>query len=201
MVFDAPEIASKIARLNGARAVKLVLVDSMSFDLGERVMSCLRPRVEGKAVCVERSLLWSAIPTNTTQQMALLAKGADALREAPIEIEPEAEIARGRAVSTLRRERVGTREIMKLDCVEARLRMSGPPYEERLDAIAEEVAHVVARFMDTLQPRTLLYVFGDHGFRLSQSSDGASTGPATQGGVSPEEVLVPGYSWLAGGVH
>jgi hypothetical protein len=47
----------------------------------------------------------------------------------------------------------------------------------------------------------MLFIFGDHGFRMAQTPDGRSTSPATQGGASPEEVLVPGYAWLVGGVH
>jgi hypothetical protein len=48
----------------------------------------------------------------------------------------------------------------------------------------------------------LCFVFGDHGFRLEPSSaDGLETGPATYGGASPEEVLVPGFAMLVGGVH
>jgi hypothetical protein len=201
MVFDAPEIAAKIGRLNGARAVRLLLVDAMSYELGERIMGRLKDHIADKAVCVERALLWAALPSTTSQQMALLARGADALREASPEADPEGEIARGRAITTLRRERIGAREVMKLDCVEARLRNAGPPYEDRMEGIAEEAAPVVAKFMESLQPRTLLFVFGDHGFRLVQSPDGSSTGSATQGGASPEEVLVPGYAWLVGGVH
>jgi hypothetical protein len=104
-------------------------------------------------------------------------------------------------VSTLRRERVGAREVMKLDLVEARLRNAGPGYDERLDAVADEVTPILVRFIETLPPRTLLFLFGDHGFRLPASLDGRSTGPATQGGTSPEEVLVPGQAWLVGGVH
>ena len=46
-----------------------------------------------------------------------------------------------------------------------------------------------------------MFLFGDHGFRLPSSADGRATGPATQGGVSPEEVLVPAQAWLVGGVH
>lgn len=200
MTFDAPEIATRIARLNGARSVKLLLVDGMSFDLGERVAAELRARASGSGVCVDRLLLWSALPTTTPMQIALLSKGADSLRD----VEPpsdEHEIARGRAVGTLRRERAGARELMKLDLVEARLRTAGAPYEERLDAIADEVTSVLARYLESLPPRTLLFIFGDHGFRLPRSADGRSTGPATQGGASPEEVLVPAYAWLSGGVH
>jgi len=201
MTFDAPEIAARIARLNGARGVKLLLVDSMSYDLGERVSAELRARSTANGVCVDRMLLWSALPTTTSMQMALLARGPEALRDVEPPSQPDPEIARGRAIATLRRERVGSREVMKLDLVEARLRNAGAPYEERLDAIADEVATVLARFLESLPPRTLLFVFGDHGFRLPKSENGRGTGPATQGGASPEEVLVPGYAWLSGGVH
>ena len=201
MVFDAPDIAGRIGRLNGARAVKLLLVDSMRFDMGERVGDRLRDKLAGRAVCVERMLLWSALPTTTPTQLALLGRGPDGLRDAEPASEPEHEIVRGRAVSTLRRDRVGSREVMKLDLVEARLRNAGGAYDERLDAIADEVAPVLVKFIETLPPRTLLFIFGDHGFRLPSSPDGRSTGPATQGGTSPEEVLVPGQAWLVGGVH
>ena len=85
---------------------------------------------------------------------------------------------------------------MKLDLVEARLRGPGGEYDERLDAIADEVTEIVVKFMETLPPRTLLYVFGDHGFVLGHGSNGWATGPATQGGTTPEEVLVAGHGWL-----
>jgi hypothetical protein len=201
MVLDAPEIAAKLGRLNGARSVKLLLVDAMGFDLGERVMARLGRELTGRALCVERLLLWSALPSTTPMQMSLLARGPDGLRDAPPTSEREPDISRGRALTTLRRERIGARELLKLDVVEARLRSSGPGYDERLDAIADEVAPVVARCAATLPPRTLLFVFGDHGFRLPASADGRSTGPATQGEASPEEIIVPGYALLTGGVH
>jgi hypothetical protein len=201
MVFDAPEIAARTGRLNGARAVKLFLVDAMRFDVGERVAARLGERLAGRAVCVDRTLLWSAIPTTTQTQMTLLARGEAALRDAELPIDPEAEIVRGRAVATVRRERIGSREVMKLDLLEARLRAAGASYEDRLESLAEEVAQVTVRYVETLPPRTLLFVFGDHGFRLPATPDGRTTGAATQGGVSPEEVLVPGYAWLTGGVH
>lgn len=201
MVFDVPDIAGRLARLNGARAVKLLLVDGMRIDVGERVAVRLKEQLTGRAVCIEQMLLWSALPTTTPTQLALLGRGPDALRDAEPSSEPEPEIVRGRAVCTLRRERVGQREVMKLDVVEARLRAAGPGYDERLDAIADEVAPILLKFIGTLPARTLVFLFGDHGFRLPASLDGRTTGPATQGGVSPEEVLVPGQAWLVGGVH
>ena len=201
MVFDAPEIAGRIGRLNGARAVKLLLVDAMRFDIGERVSERLRERLAGRAVCVEQMLLWAAIPTNTQTQMGLLGRGLDGLRDAEPASDPDPEIVRGRAVGTIRRERVGAREVMKLDLVEARLRSPGTNYDDRLDSIADEVTPILVKYIEALPPRTLLFLFGDHGFRMPASMDGRTTGAATQGGVSPEEVLVPGQAWLIGGVH
>ncbi len=201
MVFDAPEVAARIGRLNGARAVKLLLVDAMRYDVAERVFELIKDRVTGRAVCVDRSLLWAALPTNTPTQMNLLGRGADGLKDEGPQSDPEAEIARGRAVGLIRRERVGAREVMKLDLVEARLRGAGPSFEERLESIAEEVAPIVLKFIETLPHRTLLFMFGDHGFRMGASADGRSTGSATQGGCSPEEVLVPAQAWLVGGMH
>ena len=199
MVLDAPDVAARIARLNNARAVRLLLVDALRFDLGERVMARLKPTLQGRAVCVDRTLLWSALPTTTPAQVALLGRGPEGLRDPLPEPGPEPDIVRGRALSTIRRERYGTKEIFKLDLVEARLRGVGPGFDERLGGIADEAAQVIARFVESSPPRTLLFVFGDHGFRLS--CDARGTAPATQGGASPEEVLVPGYAWLVGGVH
>ncbi len=202
MVFDAPEVAGRIARLNGARQTHLVLVDAMSASVGDRVLARLRARAQGTAVCVERVTLWSALPTNTAMQMTLLAKGMEGLRDGATPSERDPGINRGRAVSTLRRERVGSRDLLKLDLVEARLRERGPSFVTRVDAVADEVSEVLAKHLETLSPRTLCFVFGDHGFRLEPSSpDGLETGPATYGGASPEEVLVPGFAMLVGGVH
>src|SRR5512132_1306533 len=131
----------------------------------------------------------------------MISRGPEGLRDVDPAHEPDPEIVRGRAVATVRRERLGPREVMKLDLVEARLRGAGAGYDERLESIAEEVAQVTLRYIESLPPRTLLFLFGDHGFRLPASPDGRTTGPATQGGVSPEEVLVPGQAWLVGGVH
>ena len=201
MVLDAPEIAARIGRLNGARTVKLLLVDAMRFDLGERLTTRLSHAAAGRAVCIERPLLWSALPTTTPVQLALLARGPEALKDPAPTGEREPDIARGRAISTLRRERIGSREVMKLDLVEARLRAQGPALDERLDTLADEIAPIVGRYLEGLAPRTLLFVFGDHGFRMLNGPDFQSTAPATQGGASPEEVLVPAYAWLVDGVH
>jgi hypothetical protein len=201
MVLDAPDITTRIARANGARSVQLLLVDSMRFDLGRRVTSRLAERLGNRAVCVDETLLWSALPTLTPTQIHLLSRGPRGLREKGEE-RPERGglVHRGRSVTTLRRIRIGQRDLIKLDVVEARLREAGPGYAERLHGLANEVSAIIERFAESLAPRTLLTVFGDHGFRLSPGSM-SGTGPAEQGGASPEEVLVPSHSWLIGDVH
>jgi hypothetical protein len=199
MVLDAAEVAARIARLNNARSVRLLLVDSMRFDLGERVMSRLKPMLQGRAVCVDRTLLWSALPTTTSMQTMLLTKGPEGLRESMSDVVPEQDVIRGRSLATVRRERLGNKEVFKMDVVEARLRGAGPAFDERLGNIADETAQVVAKFVEGSPARTLVFMFGDHGFRMA--SDARGTSGSTQGGASPEEVLMPGYAWLVGGVH
>jgi hypothetical protein len=201
MVMDAPDVATRVARLSSARSIKLVLVDSMSFDLGERIQTRIGRALDKRAVLVESTTLWSALPTRTYAQMHLLAKGPEGLKDPVAGPPSEPDVTRGRTVSSLRRERCGSREIMKLDLVEARLRGQGPAYDERLDGIADEVAEVLVKFMETQPPRTLVYVFGDHGFVLGAGSNGWATGAASQGGASPEEVLVAGYGFLVDAVQ
>lgn len=199
MVLDAPSLAAQAARVNGARGVQLLLVDSMRFDLGQLVKSRLRECIGDRAACVDEQLLWAALPTVTPTQMRLLARGPRGLRENDPESDRDPAIYRAGSVTTLRRVRIGRRDLLKLDVVEARLRDAGGNFGERMQALACDVADVVARFSESLAPRTLLYVFGDHGFRVDNGL--APTADAQQGGASPEEVLVGAQAWLIGDVH
>ncbi len=200
MVLDAPEMAAKMGRASGAKTVKLVLVDAMGWDLGKRVTARMQASLGARASLVEQQVLWSALPTTTPTQTFFLARGPNGLRDQdPPASDPD--VSRGRNVSSLRRERIGSRDVMKLDLVEARLRSPGDGYDERLEAIAEETAQVVCRYAETLPARTLLYVFGDHGFVLPPGGSGFLTGAASQGGASPEEVLVGGFGWMLDAVH
>ncbi len=196
MVLDSPEIAARIGRLNGARGVQLLLVDAMRFDLGQRVGDKLKSAVGDRAVCVEQTLMWSALPTFTPTQLRLLSRGPRGLRDSEPSSERDPAIHRTGSVSTLRRVRIGQRDLLKLDLVEARLREAGGPFDERMDELATEVSVTIARFMESLAPRTLLYLFGDHGFTIDTRK--GRTGPAKQGGASPEEVMVAGQAWLVG---
>ena len=199
MVLDAPDIALRTARLHGARTIQLLLIDGMRFDLGLRVEQRVRALMGQKAALAERLLLWAALPSTTEAQLELIGRGASGLSEPAKEPDSEILVARGRAAATPRRVKAGHRDLFKLDLVEARLSDPGPREPERLDALADEVATAVAEFLNKQPPRTLVLAFGDHGFCLDPREHGTS--PARSGGASPEEVLVPAFAWLVGGLH
>ena len=200
MVLDAPEVAARVGRLNGARSVQLVLVDGLRFGLAARVNANLKERLGARASLVDEGLLWSALPTVTPVQLKLLAQGAQGLRELDPASERETTVRRDGSVTTLRRERIGRRDLLKLDVVEARLREPGAAYDARMHELALEVTQVIEKLAAELPPRTLLYVFGDHGFTMRTQGQDRTT-PAEQGGSSPEEALVSGSAWLLSEVH
>ena len=164
----------------------------MRFDLGVRVHDRMRDALTSQATCTERLLLWSALPTTTPAQLDLLAHGPEGLTSRTGPANAKKPGVRGRTSATLRRIKVGSRDVLKLDTIEARLRESGPPLSERLDSIADEVAASIAAHARSLAPRTLMFVFGDHGFRM-ESCEGV-TRAGTSGGASPKKCSFP--RWL-----
>ncbi len=194
LVLDIPDIAARTARLHGARSVHLVLVDAMRFDLGAMVKTELARLLDGRALLTDEMVVWSALPTVTTRQLEGLARGIDSLRTPPTG-DRDSEAVRGRTAEIVRRVKVGSRDVFKLDLVESRLKEAGLGVLAALPDLSRSVATILARHTEHLTPRTLLVVFGDHGFSLD------SRGAATQGGASPEEVLVPAFTFLVGDVH
>ncbi len=198
MVMDAPDVAARIARLHGARSTQILLVDAMRFDVGARVKDGVRRALGARASLTDELVLWSALPTTTLRQLETLQRGADALRvppTSPAEGERELDPLRGRTAEVIRRVKVGSRDLYKLDVVEARVRDLGDRALPALGEIADVASEAIVRHAQTLQPRTLLFVFGDHGFTFDRD------GRARQGGASPEEVLVPAFALLVGDVH
>jgi hypothetical protein len=195
MVLDAPDVAARIARLHGARTTQLLLVDAMRFDLGAMVKDELVGTFGSRASLTDETLLWSALPTTSARQLETLSRGVDALRSSSAENEREADPLRGRTAEMIRRIKIGSRDVYKLDLVEARLRELTTHALPALPEIAGDVADAISRHAMTLQARTLLFVFGDHGFTLDR--DGAPHA----GGASPEEVLVPAFAFLVGETH
>jgi hypothetical protein len=179
--------------------VQLLLVDGMRFDLGLRMHEHLKPLLGQRAVLAERLLLWAGLPTTTSVQLELLARGPEGMRRSGGPPETDLPVARGRAAAMPRRVKVGLRELLKLDLVEAELSAPGPPMLRRLDGLARAAAEAVANHCLRLPQRTLVMLFGDHGFGLDTGAD--DTTRARQGGATPEEVLVPAFAWLVGSVH
>lgn len=198
MVLDLPELAKRLGRLQGAKRVQLFLVDGMRFDLGLMIQD--RMRKCAAAALTERLLLWSALPSVTSHQLELLGRGPDGLKENPKPDESPTLVARGRAALTPRRVRAGNLEILKLDVVEDMLRQPGLPVLDRMDEIADITADTISAHIEKLPERTMVVVFGDHGFALDPSRAG-TTAEVRQGGASPEEVLVPAFAWLTGATH
>ncbi|MCL2450152.1 MAG: hypothetical protein FWD17_14490 [Polyangiaceae bacterium] len=194
MVLDAHDVAARIARLHGARSTRLLLVDSMRWDVSRLVEQQLGACLGSRAAITDEMLLWSALPTTTMRQLETIARGVDALRS-PAELDADADLPRGRTAEYIRRLRVGSRELHKLDLVESRLVAARGAALRSIPAIAEAAAEAIARHADSLAPHTLLFVFGDHGFTIDRA------GSAQQGGASPEEVLVGAFSVLVGAMH
>lgn len=198
LVMDSYDIAAKQARLHNARSAQLLVIDSLRHDVGSAFRDALTMKTAGNATLTSETILWSALPTTTIRQLECLARGIDALR-APSTEEPQDSL-RGRAAEVVRKLRVGSRELYKLDIVPMMLAGLGDePGAERvvesLEEIADTVADAVARHVETMPPRTLLFVIGDHGFTVDRR------GNVLHGGASPEEVLVPAYSFVVGELH
>jgi len=199
LVMDAYDVAAKQARLHSARTTHLMVVDGMRWDLGCLVRDAITRKSGGNASLTAETLLWSALPTTTFRQLETLARGMDALR-APAP-EEGAESLRGLRAETVRRLRVGSRELYKLDVIPSMLGSldgAAPSAGElvtSLAGIADVVAEGLVRHVATLPPRTLLLVIGDHGFAVDRR------GRISHGGASPEEVLVPAFAYLVGDLH
>lgn len=192
LVMDAYDIAAKQARLVGARTTQLIIVDSMRLDVGCMIRDVMSREAAGVATLTSELLLWSALPTTTMRQLETFARGLDALR-APARLEEPIESLRGRSAEIVRRMRVGSRELHKLDIIPATLEGPSPLYS--FPEIAEDAGQTLARHLATLNPRTFVLIIGDHGFSVGRR------GEIRAGGASPEEVLVPAFGWLIGDLH
>jgi hypothetical protein len=194
MVLDAYDIAARIGRLHGARTTRLLLVDSMRCDVARTVQARVVAKVGARASLTDELVLWSALPTTTIRQLETIARGVEALR-APAALEQDPLASRGRSAEHVRRLRVGPRELHKLDLIESRLQAGGANAVRELPEIADGAAEALAHHIETLASRTLLFVFGDHGFTLDKH------GAIRSGGATPEEVLVGAFALLTGEVH
>lgn len=194
MVLDAHDLAKRFARMHGARTTHLVLVDAMRWDVGAMVRDELVTMLTGRATLALETPLFSALPTVTSRQLEGLTRGVDALR-IPHDVDRDADPVRGRTAEMIRRVKVGSRDVFKLDVVEAGLAKAHAHALEVLPELATHAADAIAKHIATLAPRTLVFVFGDHGFVVDEE------GVAHQGGAAPEEVIVPSFAFLTSELH
>jgi hypothetical protein len=185
MVFDAPKMAFQLSRVQQASGFQLVLVDALRFDVGQRVHDKLSLQLCGHAECVAQGVLWSPLPSNTGAGLELLARGADGLRGHRPEL-AEAQVVSIKEARRLRKLRAGPHALFKLDAVQANLEVGKSWTSRGLDQLAAEVAVSCGRFIRRQSPDQLIFLFGDHGFRLEDSA---------HGGATPGEVLVPYQAW------
>ncbi len=191
MVLDAFDIAARMARSHNARHAQVLVVDGMRFDLAARIAGRVAELLDGRASLADRVTLFAALPSTTPRQFETLARGIEGLKSTS---DREAEPLRGRTADAVRRIRVGSRDLYKLDLVETTLAQAGENAIGAIDDIVEETARSIAKHGRAQGSRTLLFVLGDHGFRF----DG---GAAKHGGASPEEVIVSGHAFLVGDLH
>ncbi len=194
MVFDAHELAKRLTRTHDARAAHLILVDAMRWDVGTLVKEHLTRELAGRASLASDAALFAALPSVTGRQLEALTRGVEALRQ-PFDAEREADPLRARTAEVIRRVKVGSRDVYKLDVIEAGLAKASGHALELIPELAKAAAEAIARQVKTLPARTLVYVFGDHGFVLD------AAGAAHHGGAAPEEVIVPAFAWLTGEPH
>jgi hypothetical protein len=185
MVLDVPQLAFSLLREFEATQIRLVLVDGLRFDLGQRVHDKLRLQLLGHANCVQRRVLWAALPATTAVQLELLARGPCALGRTMGDLDERAWLARGAEARKLRALRVGPHQLRKLDILEAEFARAEWTSAE-LERAAAEVAVSTGRYIRQQSAGTLVVVFGDHGL---------AGGPGARA-ASPEQVLVPFDAWL-----
>lgn len=190
MTFDLFNAATARGREHDARTTVFTLVDSLRVDLGRDVGTHFRALLGGRAKLIAEQICWSTLPATTAHQLRVLARPELAFLP---DGEPELgeALAFGKAAEIPHRLRVGSRDIFKLDLVEARLATTANG--EKLHRTAHEVARILATHASdaatTKGHRVLYVVFGDHGFGIDKH------GNVRRGGTSPEEILVPAQFW------
>jgi hypothetical protein len=191
MVLDAFDVATKLTRTHRARTAQVLVVPSLRYDVSGFVAERVSELLGGRAALVDRTTLFSVLPSTTSRQIECLARGLDALRGPSSERE---DVHANRTSSMVRRIRVGSRDLYKLDLVESTLGEAGNEAVHMMVDLVEDTARAIAKHAHTQAPKTLLLVLGDHGFRFER-------GAAEHGGASPEEVIVSAHAFLMGDLH
>lgn len=193
MVRDIFEVAQRWLNQYRARNFQILLVDSMRFDLGQRLNETLEQRLGGQGVCRDQSLLWAALPSNSVAQRLAEAGPARPASNGKTPTLAETSSAAPGGIETVR---VGSRELFRVNRLSDDLSKPGEREAQRLERLAGMLAEIVMPWLKTRAPDTLVVVFGDHGFHWQSGEGGTSV--AQRGGALPEQVLVCASAWLLG---
>jgi hypothetical protein len=193
MVRDIFEVAQRWLNQYRARNFQILLVDSMRFDLGQRLNEALEERLGGQGVCRDQALLWAALPSNSVAQRLAESGPSHPAPSGKTPMPLEARHPESGSIETLR---VGSRELFRIDRLSHDLSRPGELEAARLERLASLLADIVVPWLQTRAPDTLVVVFGDHGFQWQAGERGTSA--AQRGGALPEQVLVPASAWLLG---
>ncbi|MEO8183477.1 MAG: hypothetical protein ABI895_31975 [Deltaproteobacteria bacterium] len=193
MVRDIFEVAQRWLNQYRARSFQILLVDSMRFDLGQRLNEAIERRLAGQAVCRDQSLLWAALPSNSVaQRLAEATPG----RPSPPDKTATAADTSSATTGGIELLRIGSRELFRIDRLASDLAKPGELEVQRLERLASLLADLVVPWLKTRAPDTLAVVFGDHGFHWRAGERGTSA--AQRGGALPEQVLVSASAWMLG---
>jgi hypothetical protein len=190
MVKDVVELGVRWLSHYRAPQCQLLLVDGMRFDLGQRVNEHIERRLGGRAQCVDQTILWAALPSNSESQQI------GDQRQSPSRRLIEGRKAEAAAEPGVESVRFGSREVFRLNRLTAELARPGEAEPARLERLAASIAEDVVPWVERQPPETLVVIFGDHGFHWQSEERGTSA--ARCGGALPEQVLVPASAWLVG---
>lgn len=193
MVLDAPQIAMRLARSNGARVSQIIMVEAMRYDVGLEVRDALEMTMGARAMLIDDSRLHAALPTTSGRQLETIARGPEALRSPATHAEDST--LGSQAGGGLRKIRVGGRELYRLDTIDLAVQSDATHAMSNVRALAENVAETIAHHAMALRSRTLLFVIGDRGFSID------AAGRAKCGGSTPEEVIVPAFAFIVDAVQ
>ncbi len=179
-------------RLRSVRSV-CVVIDAMRHDFHDHLRDHLLPLTQGTFRHVDTLTAWAFSPTTTEPNMNALITGnrpdlprepEEALIESPRPGREALEDLPGLKGTTL----------AKYNALDDRLHTSRDPLPVLFREASTALAPALLPFLDRLEPKTLLVLTADHGFRERRdppSKRPRGAGRYTHGGVCPQQVLIP----------
>ncbi|MBW2000451.1 MAG: hypothetical protein JRJ29_21145 [Deltaproteobacteria bacterium] len=175
MIEDLPSMLSRKRNVPDHQRVCYVLMDGMRWDLWEYVKAHFFGEMPNFFRIVREGALWSALPTSTESQ---LARFEGALHSTTNELEDDV--------------------LWKISGLDEKIHSERGPLTHLFANVVNYLEIEVLLRLRDLPPRTLLFLFSDHGFVENPSFklDNKYESPRyIHGKDSPFEVIVP-WVWI-----